>query len=119
MIEDRNSGAFVQALRVRFDAAVDGIDAGTAARLAQARRRALEGRGRVSRPALWLPAGALATACLALLVYALVDPGRTQSGAAAPEQAAPAEVDMELISNLELYEDLDFYQWLEQHELPS
>jgi hypothetical protein len=120
MTDDRDNQAFVEALRARFEAAADGIDAATAARIAQARRHALQGGRRPFRLSPWLPAGAIATACLALLIYVLVDPGRAGGGQATPERVtSPTEVDMELISNLELYEDLDFYEWLEQHELPS
>lgn len=120
MIDDRDDNPFVERLRACFDASVGAVDAGTAARLAGVRRRALTEKPRQLSP--WVPAGAVATACVALLVYALVSPPAVVRGGhdAAPAQAAaPAAAEMQLISNLELYEDLDFYQWLEQYELPS
>jgi len=120
MTDDSDDSAFVEGLQACFDASVGVIDAGTAARLARARRRALTEKPRQLSP--WVPAGAVATACVALLVYALVSPSTVVQGghgAAPARAAAPAAAEMELISNLELYEDLDFYQWLEQYELPS
>ena len=62
----------------------------------------------------WLPAGAVATACLALVVLSLVSK-------TAVEETVPVD-DFELISNidnLELLEELEFYEWLEDYELPT
>jgi len=120
MTDNRDDSAFVESLQACFDASVGAVDAGTAVRLAGARRRAVTEEPRRLSP--WVPAGAIATACVALLVYALVSPSTAVQGGrgTTPAQAAPpAASEMELISNLELYEDLDFYQWLEQYELPS
>lgn len=120
MTDDRDDIAFVEGLKACFDASVGAVDAGTAAQLGRARRRALAEAPRRFSP--WVPAGAVATACVALLIYTLVSPPSAVPGGrgAVPARAAPpAASEMELISNLELYEDLDFYQWLEQYELPS
>jgi hypothetical protein len=118
--DGNNNDAFVQSLTARFNAGVDTLDAATASRISQIRHRALESGRRPQRFSVWVPAGAVAAICLALLVYFLAVPSQTGIQQGAPAQATvPATEDMELISNLELYEDLEFYQWLEQYELPS
>ena len=119
-MNDSNNDAFVQGLAARFNASVESLDAATLSRITQIRHRALDSGQRPRRWPVWAPAGAVATVCLALLVYFLVVPSQPGIQKAVPAQAtAPAKDDMELISNLELYEDLEFYQWLEQYELPS
>jgi len=120
-MSNRNSNeAFVQGLSARFNASVESLDAATLSRITQIRHRALDSGKRPRRRSVWVPAGAVATVCLALLVYFLVVPSQRGIQQVAPAQATvPATDDMELISNLELYEDLEFYQWLEQYELPS
>ena len=117
-MNDSNNDAFVQGLAARFNASVESLDAATLSRITQIRHRALDSGQRPRRWPVWAPAGAVATVCLALLVYFLVVPSQPGIQQAAPAQATATD-DMELISNLELYEDLEFYQWLEQYELPS
>jgi len=58
----------------------------------------------------WLPASALATACLVLLVYSLLPEQQIEEGSFVDE--------IEIISELDFYEELEFYEWLEQQELP-
>ncbi|MEJ2760688.1 MAG: hypothetical protein P8126_03920 [Gammaproteobacteria bacterium] len=115
-----DSDAFVEGLRMRFNAGVESLDADTKARLAQLRRRALESdRRRPARLTLWVTAGALASACLAVVIYFLAVPAPSPQRHAPAQATVPAEDEMDLITNLKFYENLDFYQWLEQHELPS
>lgn len=103
-------------LRTRLTAEVDSIDDATARRLRLARHAALEhidppGR----RAAVWLPAGAVA-ATVALLAVAML---ARQSGDPIPgvpgELSAQAD-DLELMvagEDLELIEELEFFEWLE------
>lgn len=106
------SDIFTQNLKDRFDQSVDALDGETLSRITRARYRALEQtREHKSGRLIWLPAGALATLCLALLVYIK-----------APQTTVEEKTfidEIEIISELDLYENLEFYEWLEQHEIPS
>ncbi len=103
-----------QKLKNDFDESISNIDAETASRITQARYRALEQLERKSRQWFLLPAGAIATAAFAVMIFISIpqtnlEPGRETA-------------DMDLISSsdeLELYEELEFYEWLEDYELPS
>jgi len=114
MNEQHEQPQFIDRVKRHFDGSVRDLDAGTMSRITRCREQALSGSGRLLPLPLWLPAGAVATACLALLVYILIP------DTSSPEPATePVIEQMELISNLELYENLEFYQWLEQDELAS
>ena len=103
---------FIQKFRNKFDQSVDSLDAATLSRITRARYRALEQtRDHKAGRGLWIPAGAVVTACLAIVVYNLL-PQTTNE-----EKAFIDEI--EIISELELYENLEFYEWLDQHEIPS
>ncbi|RKZ37442.1 MAG: hypothetical protein DRQ37_01865 [Gammaproteobacteria bacterium] len=100
-------------IRRDLDEAVDHLDAATLAELARARRRAL---GAAQRPRWnWtqqgIPAGAIAA-----FMAAAIGMGMWQS--APDEGVAPAQ-DIELLSSsesLDLFEQLEFYQWLPDEE---
>lgn len=87
----------------------DNLAPAVCTRLRQARRRALSGEPRTAQRGrwIWLPAGALVAGLTLVLVLA-----RT------PREAAPP-VGLDLIEvvtsddDLDLIEDLDFYQWLD------
>ena len=113
----------IESIRHRLDEEVDGLDSATLLRLEQARRLALAAAPRPhwrrmirlsNRPAGdWLvPAGAFASvlATAVALTIMVAEPG---SGSA-------REVDdVELLTageELELYENLEFYQWLQDRE---
>lgn len=111
-MKDTESDLFARKLSDRFDQSVDSLDESTVSAITRARYRALE-QVRVDRPGsvFWLPVGALATACLAVLVYSLLPQTRVEEKTFIDE--------IEIISELDLYEDLEFYEWLEQNEIPS
>ncbi len=101
-------------IRTALDASVDNLDPNVSRRLQQARHAALETAAKPRMP-FWQPAGAFALASI-LLLSVLVWPDR-ETRQNMPEPAALA--DMELITaddSLQLYEDLDFYQWLLESE---
>ena len=102
---------FIKDLKERFDRSVEAIEAETVSKITRARYQALEQKADKRSIFVWLPAGAVATLCLALVIYALVP--RTQV------EEKPALDEIELITNLDLYENFEFYAWLEEHELPS
>jgi len=94
-------------IRTALDASVENLDPSVSRHLQQARHAALETAAKPRMP-FWQPAGAFALASI-LLLSVFVWPDRQNM----PEPAALA--DLELITaddSLQLYEDLDFYQWL-------
>lgn len=114
MNKDNLKDKEMQKLKSDFDNSVSNIDAETASKITQARYRALEKLDKKSRNWFVFPAGAFASAVLALMILITVP----QSGLEPDVKA----VDMDLISSseeLELYEELEFYEWLEDYELPT
>ena len=107
----------IKDIRQRLDDAAEQLDPAIAGRLRAARRTALEARPRPGfgyRPVL---AGGVA---LATVVLVTVYIGRGPGGVDAPPVSlAGLANDMELISeadNLELFNELEFYQWLVENE---
>ncbi|MEW8336827.1 MAG: DUF3619 family protein [Candidatus Thiodiazotropha sp.] len=98
---------FLAGVKQRLDDHANDVDRLTAARLQAARKTALEGK---SRSALgWLPVTGSATAATLLLALALW----YQTGSAPAPQFSE---DWELLASseeLELIEELEFYNWLE------
>ena len=115
----------IEAIRHRLDEQADGLDSATLLRLAQARRLALAAAvepqrrwRRMMRPSRrpvgdWLvPAGAFASvlATAVALTLMVAEPGN---------ESARVMDDVELLTageELELYENLEFYQWLQDRE---
>lgn len=115
----------IERIRRRLDESVSELDAATLSRLEQARQRALSAgaesqrrrgrtRGLTGRPASdWLvPAGALASVVATVFALAVM--------VAEPENGLTRELeDLDLLTvgeELELYENLEFYQWLEKRD---
>lgn len=104
--------------RELFDASVDGIDAATRARLADARRAAVAATGssRDTPRRAWAPVAIAASAAVvALIVWR--SPGDAPSSAA-ESSGTPALDALEIVAagdDLELVaEDLEFYAWLDE-----
>jgi hypothetical protein len=102
---------YIEKFKDRFDQSIDTIDGETASRITRVRFNALERAGKRTGAWLWLPSGAVAAACLGLVIYSLLPREPVDDGSFIDE--------VEIISELDLYEDLEFYEWLELHELPS
>ena len=115
----------IEAIRHRLDEQADGLDSATLLRLAQARRLALAAAvepqrrwRRMMRPPRrpvgdWLvPAGAFASVLATAVALTLM--------VAEPGNGSAREMDdVELLTageELELYENLEFYQWLQDRE---
>ncbi len=104
---------FLEKARQALLASEDRLDVGTLARLREAREKAVEAAGERSRGFFrvphWMRAGAFATAAAAVILFAVwVDP---------PKQELPVKSvdEFEIVlyaDNLEMYEDMDFYEWL-------
>lgn len=100
--------------RKALDASADNLDLRTQSRLLAIRREAIERmtapRERRLRMPRWVPAGAFVTAMVAVAIALVVVPGPNRQR----QQVSKVE-DLEIVASgesLELYEDLEFYQWL-------
>lgn len=105
-----------------LDESAAGLDAQTLSRLNRARQAALAGaRPRAQR---WFIPTGLASACVLLLAvaawHAYVPPGGVAATPALPLTAAGGDID--LVSSddsLELYQNLEFYAWLDAQDQDS
>lgn len=103
--DSQEERAFLAAARIALEAETRSLDGATVARLRAARLRALAAGAR-TRPALWLPVAAAAVAAVAIV-----------AGLQILQAPAPQGVDADPIAALddsyELYENLEFYEWME------
>lgn len=142
MTDDADDTHLIAQIRQQLER--DRPDAGTRAALQQARIRALSGVPARVRPAPWL-GFALAASLLAVVFIVLPGkpagtdqrlasqngktdavattkqrPGNTAIGKGPTQQAAKPPVtpapDLDLLENLELYEDTEFYEWLSEQD---
>jgi hypothetical protein len=104
---------FLERARQSLLAGEDQLDAATASQLREARRRAVEAAGEREKGFFripgWARVGAVATAAAAVLVLMIWYDN--------PRQDLPVRNadDLEIVlnvDNMDLYEDLDFYEWL-------
>jgi hypothetical protein len=103
-------------IKQTLDESVEALDANTLSMIRQIRAQAVD-KAKAHHHVNWLGvmSGALATACVMVFAVMILLKSPT------PMQTVPVE-DLELISsseNLELFEDLEFYEWLEEDALPS
>ena len=111
---------FLNNISDEFDQSCDGLDGHTQSRLNSIRHAALEhGRKSLSRTLL-SPFGGLVTACVLVLVVGMLYQGQLEIPAqAGPDNISPME-DLDILTSaesLELFENLEFYQWLEENEI--
>lgn len=102
----------IEQVRAALDDGVAQLDGATRSRLAQARARALQPQHTAWR--WWLPAGGAVFASVLATALWLGQP------ASLPGNGFDSVTDFELLTAaepLELYEQLDFYQWLEEEGL--
>lgn len=122
-----NDDRLIAAARRGLDASLQALDAQRLSRLNQARHRALE---RLDQPrsllawlrsplaARWLPGG-VALASVALLTFTLVQPAAPPAPPALAQDSTSAFETLALHDDLELLDDLDFYEWLARQEQKS
>jgi hypothetical protein len=120
MSTDFREEDLVRRARAALDRSVDTLDPATLGRLRAARRDALAGAAssRARRTLVWAPLGALAAAGLAIAIA--LSSGSTKEAttvASAPPAPPPRLIeDLEVVAeseDLELYADLEFYEWLD------
>lgn len=102
-------------IRQTLDDSAASLDANTLSRIRQVRAQAVDKAQNRRNDWLTIMTGALATACVMVFVVMVL------LKSPAPMQTSPLD-DLDLISSsdsLELYEDLEFYEWLEEDVLQS
>ena len=95
-----------------FDQSVDGLDAATLSRLNRGRHEALAEAARPGREWLrWAPATGVAAAAVLLFVM--------QTGPGDVDMISAPAPDLEILlgeESIEMYEDLEFYSWLDAQD---
>lgn len=112
-MSSRSDNGFEKTLQKTMAAGAARIDQGTRNELARRRRMALDAAERSpSRLGLWIPVGTVAAAVMATL---LVQP-YFRNQMPDPTLVDRGDIDMEILlaeESLELYEDLEFFEWLD------
>ena len=112
-MNEHNEDKLKSNIKQALDDSTDALDASTLSKIRLVRARAVEKVGNKSFNWFGVLSGALATACV--MVFAIMILLKSPT----PVQSVPVD-DIEMISssdNLEMFEDLEFYLWLEEHEL--
>ena len=111
MTTKRTEQDFINLARDSFETSVQELDSDTLSDLAAIRAHALARRPAPHRQLLLVPAAALIFIGLTIAIYnTLLSPA---------SRHAPVQNDIELMSaqeGLELYDDVEFYEWLEDSE---
>ena len=113
MNEQGNGQDFVRRVRSELDAGLEQLDPAIARRLQESRRSALELAEKspfrlFGLPRL-VPVGAFATLAVAVVAVSLWFSMRTQP---VPDRANEEIEVLTVPGNLEMYKDLEFFQWL-------
>ena len=123
MTTENKDQKFIDTIKSELDESVDNINARDLSAITQARHRFLDRyTGRKSR---WLlvPAGAVVTACLAVVVYSLMQVTPVPTDGVNLVQEFQGLVSTSEIFNFyedpEISEELDFYEWLDAYESSS
>ena len=119
MTEYRDNDDMLQQVRQALDDSVDNLDEMTRARLQAARKRAIGSAIQQSgwrrwlqpRPAVTLPVGAMAMVLVAVVSLHIY---RAPTAITAPD-AEVLEM-LTAVDDLEILQDMEFYEWLESHE---
>ena len=118
-IEDKDQ-EFVDSIKSELNESVLNISARDLSAITQSRNKALSNKAGKRSTWIFIPAGAIVTACLAVVVYSFIQ--------VAPDGQNPGDENLELVSVLESldlyedpddYEDLEFYEWLDAYESSS
>ena len=110
MKDTTDNQELLDSIRAELDHGVESLDAVTRSRLRQIRARAMAGAGRKRTPRFLIPVGLAVTTCLVAIVISFV-PGQQ-----AIQENMVEDLDLMFTPDgLEFYEDLEFYEWLEEH----
>jgi hypothetical protein len=125
-MNELNKDSWASRAKTLLDESAEGLDAATLSRLNRARQVALaQARPRATQR-WFLPAG-MASACVLLLAVVAWHSRAPSSPAGLPElpftaSANSTGADIDLVSSddsLELYQDLEFYAWLDAQDQGS
>ena len=111
MTEKKTEQQFIETVKASFEQSVEQVDAETLSRLNSIRNVALDSHTKQSPRWVLYPAGAFVTACLAIVIFNVIQPDSTTS----PIRAEDIEI-LSANEGFDLYEDLEFYQWLNEYE---
>lgn len=106
---------WLNTVQAELEQSVQEIDAATQSKLTQIRYQALDKTPVKKRNLYGLPVAAMLSACLVLAIVVNLPEQQT-------DQNETMIDDLDLITNsesLELLEDLEFYEWLEDYDLPT
>jgi hypothetical protein len=117
---NNRDGKLAQRAREIHAQACASVDAHTQARLAAARRNAITAARRPSHVRVWLPAAGAMAAC-ALVAGVMFWRPAAAPAPAQEQQIASGDTDLPLDADarqMDLYQNLEFYQWLAQQPDP-
>jgi len=124
----------VDSIKSELNESVDNISAQDLSAITQARYQALERQKTSAKNTknnfswMFIPAGAIATACLAVVVYNFIPVTSVATDGQNLVQENQAQENRELVSTLEAFdfnedpeisEELDFLEWLDAYESSS
>ena len=120
---DKNEKAtdtvFLNNIREELDHSCDSLDGHTQSRLNSIRHAALEHSRKQSGNPFLAPFGGLVTACVLVLLVTVYYPQQSSVNTPdVPGAGSPIE-DIDILTSnesLEFFENLEFYQWLEENE---
>ncbi len=121
-VQDKDQ-QIVDSIKSELNESVDNINAKDLSAITQARYQAMARK--TKRKANWmlLPAGAIATACLAVVVYNFIPVVPESMDGQNLEQEnyefVSAVESFDIYEDSELNEELDFYEWLDAYESSS
>jgi hypothetical protein len=110
----------VDSIKSELNESVDNINAKDLSAITQARYQALARKKKKNFSWIFFPAGAIATACLAVVVYKFIPVAPESMNGQNLEQEnyefVSAVENFDVYDNPELNEELDFYEWLDAYE---
>jgi len=118
----------VDSIKTELNESVDNISAQDLSAITQARYQALAKKRLNNFSWIFVPAGAIATACLAVVVYNFIPVTPVSTDGQNLVQENQAQENQELVSTLEAFdfnedpeisEELDFLEWLDAYESSS
>ncbi len=118
----------VDSIKSELNESVDNISAQDLSAITQARYQALAKKRLNNFSWIFVPAGAFATACLAVVVYNFIPVTPVSTDGQNLVQENQAQENQELVSTLEAFdfnedpeisEELDFLEWLDAYESSS
>lgn len=117
--EKTSEDAFLENIREELDRSCESLDGHTQSRLNSIRHAAIEQGQKSPGRALLAPFGGFVTACVLVLLVTVYYPGQTElSSPETPGTVSPIE-DLDILTSnesLDFFENLEFYQWLEENE---